>query len=385
LPVPRRKADFDPAALVWTLQAERPGVVLDLTPRVAALRADGTAPEVVTGRAAGVAEVAFSEPKYADLLDVDALYAELLDYKQLRGYGNVFIPRDALPAVLSGCCVLRLPQEEARDPGRLQDAAGQLLKTYLDRFIRCKEREAESRHVEPGVLEPDERVVREYRVRVKAGDLLEQIERLLRGPLREIDDGEPLPRFYVDWHLFNPILAEGGSKWKGQVSVRPPALVPTETQLVVDLKVFWAAHHAEPPYSGSKVWLLRNLPKAGVGLFHRSGFYPDFIIWLKDIASGAVHVRFVDPHGLHHGGLAGSADKFEAFRALKSLSDDPAFRAKRITLDGFLLVQTPLEEIPDGAGRDWTQLEAESPLVRQADDYVRRLLTRPTPGNGWAP
>jgi len=376
LPVPRRKADFDPAALVWTLQAEAPGVRLDLAPRLAALRADGTRPEVMAGRAAGVAEVAFSEPRYAHLLDADALYADLLDYKQLRGYGNVFIPRNAVLAVLSRCCTLRMPREEAADPERLEDAAGQLLRSYLDRFIRRKERDAESRHVEPGVLKPDERVVRKYRLRVKAGDLLEKIERLLRQPLREMDDGEPLPRFYVDWHLFNPILAEGGRAWKGQVSVQPPALVSTETQLVRDLKAFWAAHHAERPYSGYKVWLLRNLPKAGIGLFHRSGFYPDFIIWLKDRASGAVHVRFVDPHGLHHDGLAGSEDKFAAFRAVKSLSDNPAFRARGITLDGFLLVQTPFEEIPDRNGRDWPQLEADFPLIRQADDYARRLLTR---------
>lgn len=230
--------------------------------------------------------------------------------------------------------------------------------------------------MELGWLEPDERVVKRYHVRVKANDFLAKIEKLLQKPLDEVDGVEPLPRFYVDWHLFNPVLAEGGAEWKKHVSVRPPALVATETRLVQDLKAFWATHHQKPAYKQQKVFLLRNLPKIGVGLFHRSGFYPDFILWLKDTRRGAIHVRFIDPHGLHHGGLAANEDRFEAMRKLRELSDHPDFKTKNITLDGLVLAQTPLNEIPDRGGRDWPLLEAEYPLMRQEGSYAKRLLAR---------
>jgi hypothetical protein len=115
----------------------------------------------------------------------------------------------------------------------------------------------------------------------------------------------------------------------------------------------------------------------GIGLFQRSGFYPDFILWLKDIPTGAVHVRFIDPHGLHHGGLDGSRDKFETFRKLAEFSQRPEFKSKGITLDGFVLAHTRLHQIPDAAGRDWPALESEFPLMRQEADYARKLMTRP--------
>jgi len=125
------------------------------------------------------------------------------------------------------------------------------------------------------------------------------------------------------------------------------------------------------------VYLLRNLPGSGIGLFRRSGFYPDFVLWLKDKPSGAIHVRFLDPHGLHHGGLDGSADKFEALKSLAELSRQPDFSSRQITLDGFILANTPVAQIPDAGGRDWPALERDLPLMRQEGDYAGKLLTRP--------
>lgn len=37
-----------------------------------------------------------------------------------------------------------------------------------------------------------------------------------------------------------------------------------------------------------------------VRLLHRSGSYRDFILWTPKRTTGATHVPFVDPHGLHH-------------------------------------------------------------------------------------
>jgi hypothetical protein len=40
------------------------------------------------------------------------------------------------------------------------------------------------------------------------------------------------------------------------------------------------------------------LARKGVGFFQTSGFYPDFIMWVKD--SDKQTMSFIDPHGLEH-------------------------------------------------------------------------------------
>ncbi|MCL5098049.1 MAG: hypothetical protein M1608_11085 [Candidatus Omnitrophica bacterium] len=47
---------------------------------------------------------------------------------------------------------------------------------------------------------------------------------------------------------------------------------------------------------------------------------------------------------------------------------------RRIKLDRFLLVTTPLARIVDAGGKDWAALEAEYPLIHQEGDYIRKLL-----------
>lgn len=377
LPIPQKKAGFEPVALTWTLVAEEPGVTLDLTPRVTGIAGTGQKTHQTAGQTAGITEVAFKEANYFNLINIDKLYNALIAYKQTRGYFNFYIPRKTVSAVLSNFCKVWMPASDLKVPEYVQEAAAQLLKKYLDRFVRRKERQAEFNNAEPGWLEPDERVTHAYQVRVKPSRFLGQIESLLKKPLAEAEQAEPLPRFYVDWHLFNPILAEGKAEWKKSVSVRPPALTKSEVGLIKDLQSFWKTNCQNPPFNQYKAYLLRNLPKSGIGLFHRSGFYPDFILWLKNLKTGAKHVRFLEPHGLHHYGFAGSADKFDALTLLKQFEEKDEFKAKMITLDGFLLTDTPVEQIPDAEGREWSVLEKEYPILQQHGDYCRSLFAIP--------
>lgn len=381
LPVPQTQAGFDVGALTWTLAADGPVVSLDLTPKLAVLSGAEGGPQVLAGRAGRPMQLDFSQPGYADLLDWGNLYQQMLTYKQSHGYGNLFVPRNALPDLLRRRCLVYVEEADSRDPERVQAAAAQVLRKYMDRYVRQRERQAESEHVEVGLLEPERQVLREYRIQVRPGAFLDQIEALLRQTLEARDSDEPLPRLYVDWSLFNPVLVEGGAAWRKAVSVRPPALKLKERQLMADLKSFWRDNHRRAPFADYEVFLLRNMPKAGIGLFHRSGFYPDFIVWIRRQDSGAIHMRFIDPHGLHHDGLEGSKDKFEALRALQVLSELSTFKEKHISLDGFILAFTPLNEIPDVGERTRGQLEAEFPLMWQEGNYGERLLTFPGDGH----
>src|SRR5262249_15770248 len=162
-----------------------------------------------------------------------------------------------------------------------------------------------------------------------------------------------------------PVLVEGNPDWQTRVDIRPPGLVRSEQSFVRSLRSFWQANHQKPAYCDLEVLVLRNLPRAGIGLFSGAGFYPDFILWLRNARTDTVVVGFLDPDGLHHGGLPGAEDKFEALKKLKELSERKAFKDRRIALDGFLLAppDTPLEKIPGAEGQTWAELEATHPLL----------------------
>ena len=214
--VPQPPPEFDCSAETWVLGADGPRVVLDLVPQVASLapRA-GQIDEGVT-RAGGAVTVIFGDAPYAGLIDPDRLYAELVEYKAAKGYNNVYIPPAAVRQVLASRLELRMLVEEAKEPPRLQQAASRALKTYLDRFVRLRERQAESAQARPGRLVRERQVVSEYRIAVHAegpgAQLFAQLRALLEQGVETLlhDAGEPLPRLYLDWHLFSPLLVEGG-------------------------------------------------------------------------------------------------------------------------------------------------------------------------------
>ena len=206
--------------------------------------------------------------------------------------------------------------------------------------------------------------------------LLKEIETLLRKPTELYHDGgKPLPRLHIDRHLFSPLLLNPADYGLKDVTVSPPGLGKGEASLLKDLRDFWRQHHAEPRFRGLEVFLVRNLPRVGVGFFRRSGFYPDFILWIKDNSSGSVRVRFLEPHGMRlSGGLAGNQEKIEALKELEDISNTEPFRAKKIVMDGYLLTETDLHDIPDAKGKTKAQLEQEFRLVRQQGMYMEKIL-----------
>lgn len=388
LPVPERRTGFVPEALTWTLDATGPLVELDLAPRVAALRTTGAgrAVQEAAGEVYGVRPITFDGSPWMDLLDEQALYLDLLAHKQTCAYWNLFIPPTAPGEILRKRCRLRLPERDCR-PEIVSQAAAQLLRTYVDRFMRAKEREAESAHARRGLLARDDaRLMGRYRLRVRTGKTLEAIRRILEGgqierDMAELRKGrfipdwpEPLPRLYFDRSLLNPLLAEGSAEWKGNVSVSPPPLNAQERRFVSDLRAFWQERHTSEPWAHCELYLLRNVAVGGIGLFHRSGFYPDFVIWLRDAQAGTTRVIFVDPHGLHHDGLSRSQDKFAALAALRGLSAEQEFRRALISLDGYILTQTPLAQIADAGGRSQAELERDYPLRWMDEGYIQRIL-----------
>ena len=368
LPIPATRSGYRVEAETWQFEAAPMQVVVDLTLKVTSIAGE----DVAAGRLGRGKEIHFRDPAESGVLDFDALYADLVEYKMLRGYHNLMVRREALPVMLANNHLV-MAEADANDPERLQDGASRLLRSCLDRFFSQKARQAESAQLEPQTLVLEERATTTYRVRAPVS-ILAEIKKLLKQRRYDKDGEAPLPRLHIDKSLCNPLLLNPSDFNLEDVSVSPPGLGKNEREFVKDLRAFWTAHQSQEPYRHLEIHLLRNLPKVGVGFFVHSGFYPDFILWARDRHDKTIHVRFLDPHGLHHAGLVGNTDRFYALRQLKVVSTQPDFVENKIKMDGFLIVATKLEQIVDRDTRDWPALEQEFPLIRQEGDYQRKIL-----------
>jgi hypothetical protein len=88
----------------------------------------------------------------------------------------------------------------------------------------------------------------------------------------------------------------------------------------------------------------------------------------------------LNPTGyIHHEGLSGNQDKFDALRDLKKLSQEKSFQKKKIELSGHVLTRTDLNKIPGAENKDWRELEKEYPILRQDGDYIKKVFRTTQP------
>jgi hypothetical protein len=84
---------------------------------------------------------------------------------------------------------------------------------------------------------------------------------------------------------------------------------------------------------------LRNLSQRGVRFFKTSGFYPDFILWMR---KGKKTIAFIDPKGIGNSGNFND-EKIQLFKSIKEIEsklDDPMLR-----LESFILSYSRYSEI----------------------------------------
>ena len=340
---------FDPDAIQRT-------VALDLTPKLEV----GTATQT-EGATVGL-RVQKIPDDTLDLLDWDGLYYHALAHKQRRGWANVQVDRAAVERAIRAWTLLAAP-DEVRKPRtldhlqKLDAAARTLLEKAMDAHYKAvREREEKSRLVAYPLAADDPNVptltVREdgasrevpaYQLKVPES-MLDAVDALLADldVLRQESKDRPVPRMHVAAHLYDPLLVDGtfdvgAGNWRvTKMSVRvtstPTGLVESEVRFLHDLRTFWAAKG--PEWDGADLFVLRNLPKLGVGFFETAGFYPDFLVWVK--IGDASALAFVDPKGLSNW----DSEKVGLLQTIRDLSDEVG-----LSLHGFIVTPTLPENI----------------------------------------
>ena len=219
-------------------------------------------------------------------------------------------------------------------------------------------------------------------------ELIEEIRALIKN-CRALDetDGTSLPRIYFDQHLYQPLLVE---KDGTPLKMSPPGLTGSEQRFVDDLKQYWDKKRDDGP-DDAEVFLLRNQSRgAGVGFFEESGFYPDFILWVKSV--GAQRVVFVEPHGMRQENAPEHSDKIGLYKRLRELGATMRERSASddVTLDSFIVSETPYEALSKRWRGNWSRSDFATehilfPERKGEYDYVAEIVEGRVPSPAEAP
>ena len=357
-------------------------VAVDMSLKVEAIRSGPIGVKTETIRAGEETPI---PTRSLDLIDWDQHYLDLLEYKEQKGYDNLVIGPDALREILSAD-EPRLYSLIATDPvvnpksfvetHLLRDAVSAVLRKYVDRFYYAALSRWESENMAYATLDRGDPNFRGYIVRIPQDEreLIEAVhsiiaegDRIYREELRE------LPNIHFDRHLYQPLLVERGDKVKSD----PPGLKDSERRFVEKLRDY-VRREAAASLAEKEVFLLRNLGRGrGIGFFTNVGFYPDFILWIKE--GSTQRIVFVEPHGMLNEMSYKNDDKARLHLRLAELSDEWGKRAgmKGVTLDSFIISATRFEDLkPRYDSGDWTKdkFTAAHILFAEDEDYVSQLF-----------
>jgi len=146
-------------------------------------------------------------------------------------------------------------------------------------------------------------------------------------------------------------------------------LVKSEEKFIKNLKDYISTKPEN--LNWKTIFLLRNNPKKWIW-FHLSatGFYPDFIIWIKD--EEKQYIIFIDPHWIKHEEI--NWDKLNAWKIIKNIPIDN----EKIKLNAFIVTDTKLKDVkdklkyPDEAKKQFK--ENYHVLFTENDDYMKDLF-----------
>jgi AIG2-like family. len=122
----------------------------------------------------------------------------------------------------------------------------------------------------------------------------------------------------------------------------------------------------------------------GFGFYFLSGgFYPDFMLWVKNKKTNEQYLSFIDPHGLRNEQLKWDSPKINLYKTIKGL--EKKLSINNFSLNSFIL-QPPPDNLQD-AGLDGWHREDDPKREIPLDDYAanKHVYAIPIDGNKSGP
>jgi len=325
-------------------------ITIDISPRISEISSTDKREDIRSSQIkAEPSKLEFKD--YVDLIDWDEIEREIYDFKIVRGYWNLVFDRNTLKSILlSEKNEIKAPPNifkvnDVSNIKLLQEIATLVIKKYIDSFYKKHAKRFETENLQYITLEKQkplsifEQTTGDYNYMIQVNKtnekLIEEIKKVINN-MDELfkDDDKTLPRIYFDAHLYVPILLQD----KEIDKIYPAGLVESEKEFIEGLRNYLKNNKLQ-----FEIYLLRNFPKRGIGFFNLSGFYPDFIMWIK--SNKKQIIVFIDPKGLEHTkGL--DDEKIQLKNTLKEI--EQKLGKSDLMLDSFILSKTPYNELIEG-------------------------------------
>lgn len=366
-----------------------PHIDLDLYPKLEAM---GTQDKISGGADGNIRNKGKIASATMALFDFDCIYLAVQEFKQLRSWSNLRLDRDRL---MDFCLsqndwyTLYVPQAELAirsiaDIGKQQDILIRLLQDYTDRFYRSLKTAYEGQFYDiVSVEEDDDTLLKVYHFEIDSTDdglAYEQKIKALQVLVNEGKLGEAskwnagqMVAICFDHHLYYPLFAIEGEV---PLKMRPLAFdAPSEIAFVRDLEAFYKSRLGQDVIGKRSLYLLRNADtKAkGLGFALAGNFYPDFLLWLVDDATGEQWLNFIDPKGIRQMNL--SDPKLALYKEVKVLEKKLA--DPKLTLNAFIISGTAFSDLLNVSVK---KAEMEDRNVLFMEDggsvYLKKLFDR---------
>ena len=327
-------------------------------------------------------------------IDLNFIYLEVMDYKIANGMYNLIIDIDTIKKIISSKRYkIFLNKSEGIDiqnnslkivsfegVKKFNDIILMLIKEYIFKFYKNKERKKAMDYldIEPLTIKKHSFMYPKIIVKIQK-ELITDIEKIIKELNEYEPDNNKIPKNWLDWksfivhfdkHLYTPLIV--WKKNKDKIKSIPVKLNEGETNFLSDFKDFLQNSNLKD----KEIFLLRNLSKKGIGFFINSGFYPDFIIWIKK--ENRQHIIFVDPKGIRNlGNFNDEKIKF-CTSYIKKIEEKINEKEEiNLQLDAFILSTSSYDDIKDifGEGNHTKkEFEEHNILFQEDKDYIRKLF-----------
>ncbi len=378
-------------------------IEIDLRPKIT------VAHGLRVGTAEAVVDEALTIPEeYFEIIDWNSLYSEIINYKIAKGMYNLIIDSSAIiDIVKSRIYRIFLSESEGMSiennngkPSlkiksfdgvrKLHDIILIILKDYIQKFYRKKEKRKTMDYLEvepltinnnPSMYPEDRSVI--LKIPKKLSKEIDEV----RKQVEEWNKNN-MPDKWVNWnnfivhfdnHLYTPLII--WKKNKEEIKSIPVRLNEGETKFIEEFKNLLDSNRDSISESYD-IFLLRNLSRSGIGFFLNSGFYPDFIIWIKK--GNKQYIVFIDPKGIRNLGNFND-DKIKLCEYIKEIgkkiNEELRNRGEKVDLqlDAFILSITPYEDIKDTFGEGIYNKEKfwkHNVIFQEDSNYLKKIFEK---------
>ena len=338
---------------------------------------------------------------HINLLDWNEICFQLTDMIADRGWHNMMFSKTELKSVMEDTrwYTLYIPEKELlprsfrTDVEKWQQIVIVLLRAYIEKVYSRQRRIYNDENVVSVPLSVEsENIIKKHTIQIRKDKTeeikhIQQLIDMIESKTMTADTMIESPWFeglYFDKHLYIPLLylmekdmtgfrpyvdRFSGQPW---LKISPVPLNDGERDFVKDLRTFCQNHVDDDILKNRKLFLLRNQSKKGVGFFDGNGFYPDFILWVKE--GRKQKVVFIDPKGIRNLDDGMKNPKIQLYARLRDVIM-PQLRDKNLILDSYILSVTQYNQIHWNAKPEkQTFIDNHVLFQKDGDDYIKMMI-----------